>query len=69
MPPPMSSLLFAKRALAMVHDLVAVIVCWYAAYWLRFNLDLPEFYLKSASRELFLVLSIHAPLYLSLIHI
>ena len=63
MPPPMSSLLFAKRALAMVHDLVAVIVCWYAAYWLRFNLDLPEFYLKSASRELFLVLSIHAPLY------
>lgn len=59
----MSSFLFAKRALAVVHDLAAVIVCWYAAYWLRFNLDLPEFYQNSASRELFLVLSIHAPVY------
>lgn len=59
----MSSPVFGKRALAVAHDLTAVILCWYAAYWLRFNLDLPEFYLDSASRKLFLVLSIHAPVY------
>lgn len=59
----MSSPLFGKRALAVAHDLTAVILCWYAAYWLRFNLDLPEFYLDSASWKLFLVLSIHAPVY------
>lgn len=47
----------------MAHDLISVIVCWFLAYWLRFNLDLPEIYLASASRALLLVLCIHAPLY------
>jgi FlaA1/EpsC-like NDP-sugar epimerase len=61
---PMSSLLFAKRALAVGHDLAAVIVCWFLAYWLRFNLDLPAVYMASASRALLLVLCIHAPVYL-----
>lgn len=31
----------AKRTLAVAHDLVAVVVCWFAAYWLRFNPDFP----------------------------
>jgi FlaA1/EpsC-like NDP-sugar epimerase len=60
----MSSPLFAKRALAVGHDLAAVIVCWFLAYWLRFNLDLPAAYMASASRALLLVLCIHVPVYL-----
>ena len=52
-----------KRALAIVHDLAAVIVCWFAAYWLRFNLSLPEPYLSNAKQLLLLVLCIHASAY------
>jgi FlaA1/EpsC-like NDP-sugar epimerase len=49
--------------LAMMHDLVAVVLCWFLAYWLRFNLDLPEAYLPSAYQALGIVLCIHAPAY------
>lgn len=49
--------------LAMMHDLVAVVLCWFFAYWLRFNLDLPETHLASAYRVLIFVLCIHAPVY------
>lgn len=48
----MISLLLSKCYLAIVHDLTMVVVCWLLAYWLRFNLDLPELYLPSASRAL-----------------
>jgi FlaA1/EpsC-like NDP-sugar epimerase len=59
----MDSFLYSKRMLAMAHDLVAVILCWFLAYWLRFNLDLPEAYLPSAYQALCIVLCIHAPAY------
>ena len=55
--------LHAKRALAVTHDLAAVVACWFLAYWLRFNLGLPDFYLSGAIRVLVLVLFIHAPMY------
>lgn len=51
----------AKRFLAVAHDLVAVAVCWFLAYWLRFNLSLPETYLASAMETFVLVLCVHAP--------
>lgn len=53
----------AKRALAIGHDLTAVALCWFVAYWLRFNLDLPEPYLAAASRTLLATLCVHAPVY------
>ena len=56
-------LLLAKRTLAVAHDFSAVIVSWFAAYWLRFNLDIPEEYFDGAWRSLFLVLSIHVIAY------
>ena len=59
----MSSLLYAKRILAMGHDLAAVALCWFIAYWLRFNLDIPELYLTAASRALLFILCIHVPVY------
>lgn len=50
-----------KRFLAVSHDLVAVAVCWFLAYWFRFNLSLPETYLASAMETFALVLCVHAP--------
>ena len=54
---------YAKRGLAVMHDLVAVAVCWLAAYWFRLNLSLPEPYLTGANKLLPLVVCMHAPVY------
>ena len=40
---------------------MAVGVCWFIAYWLRFNLSLPEPFLSSASQTVLFVLCAHAP--------
>ena len=50
-----------KSSLAILHDLVAVVACWFLAYWLRFNLDIPAQFLESASRALVPVFAIYAP--------
>lgn len=52
--------LLSKRTQAVIHDLAAVAVCWLLAYWLRFNLDLPDAFLGPAFASLLLVLCIHA---------
>ncbi len=57
----MLSPLVAKRTLALFHDLLAVVVCWLLAYWLRFNLDLPRHNFEAALGILPLVLGVHAP--------
>ena len=62
-PIPMGFLVFLKRALALVHDLVAVVLCWFIAYWLRFNLGIPDSFVAGAFRSVFLVLCIHALVY------
>ena len=59
----MHHLLVAKRALALAHDLLAVILCWLLAYWLRFNLEIPDTYFSAAVRTLLLVVSVHAPVF------
>ena len=51
----------AKRTLAVAHDLVAVVVCWFAAYWLRFNLDIPAVYRDGALRALLPVFAVYVP--------
>lgn len=50
-----------KRLLAIFHDLVAVGVCWFVAYWLRFNLDIPDPYLVGANKTVAFVLCAHVP--------
>jgi FlaA1/EpsC-like NDP-sugar epimerase len=45
---------------AFAHDLVACGAAWLGAFWLRFNLEIPEPYLGEALRSLFLVVPIHA---------
>ncbi len=37
-----------RSILALLHDVSAVAVAWLAAYWLRFNLDIPAGYLEQA---------------------
>ena len=59
---------FAARAsLAFVHDVTAAGVAWFAAYWLRFNLEMPpgEF-LRGAIDALPGVLAVHAVAFWSL---
>ncbi|MCP5268559.1 MAG: polysaccharide biosynthesis protein [Zoogloeaceae bacterium] len=48
-----------KRALALGHDLLVAVVCWFLAYWLRFNLEIPDTFLSGATHGLALVLGIH----------
>lgn len=39
----------ARRSVVIAHDLIVVIVAWFGAYWLRFNLDtIPEPYFSEA---------------------
>jgi len=52
-----------KRQLALFHDLVAVVACWLLAYWLRFNLDIPENYLGGAAQTAPLILAVYAPVF------
>ena len=59
---------FAARAsLAFVHDVTAAGLAWFAAYWLRFNLEMPpgEF-LRGAIDALPGVLAVHAVAFWSL---
>ena len=40
---------FARRGVVAFHDLVVVAIAWFAAYWLRFNLEtIPPRYLSEA---------------------
>ena len=52
---------FNPRTLAVIlHDLVAAIVAWMAAYWLRLNLHLPPEYLDAALATLIWVVPLQA---------
>jgi FlaA1/EpsC-like NDP-sugar epimerase len=48
-----------RSILALLHDLSVVAVAWLAAYWLRFNLDVPADYLAQAVTMLPWVLPIN----------
>ncbi len=55
--------IFAKRSLALFHDLVAVAACWLAAYWIRFNFEVPDEFFTRAFRFLPIVLMLQAPIF------
>lgn len=52
-----------RRLVACAHDVATLVLCWYAAYWIRFNLDVPSDYLRSALHSLPLLLVLHIPVY------
>ena len=48
-----------KKCLVVVHDLVAVVLCWLLAYWLRFNLEIPPIYFPVILPTLLPIVVIH----------
>lgn len=46
--------------LAFSHDLLASVVAWYGAYWLRFNLETPQPWVTAATETLPWVLVVHS---------
>jgi FlaA1/EpsC-like NDP-sugar epimerase len=56
---------FRNRTAAFVHDLLMVLVAWFGAFWLRFNLEIiPEAFLQRALILFPFILSVHAIMFL-----
>jgi FlaA1/EpsC-like NDP-sugar epimerase len=55
--------LIPRRLVAFSHDVVALVLCWYGACWLRFNLELPDEQIRGAYLILTMLVLIHAPIY------
>jgi len=55
--------LISRRFIASAYDLVALVVCWLAAYWLRFNLSLPDEYLRAGLFSLVILVPVYVPLF------
>src|SRR5262245_14275034 len=52
-----------RATLAFTHDVTACAVAWLAAFWLRFNLEIPNYYAGIAWSTLMWVVLIHAALF------
>lgn len=50
--------------LAFIHDVTATAVMWLAAYWIRFNLDIPAEFLTLSFKALVWVIPLYAAIYL-----
>lgn len=53
-----------RRVIAIVHDFVAVAVAWWLAYLLRFDFEIPAFYVDSLSKILPWVMFVQAGIFL-----
>ena len=54
-----------RNGVIVAHDLVAVAVTWFLAYWLRFNLDIPEPFFLGMLSGLIWVVPVHAAVFIS----
>jgi FlaA1/EpsC-like NDP-sugar epimerase len=52
-----------RGLLAFLHDVAAAALAWCAAFWLRFNLDIPEDYLRAMQARLPYVVVVHAAIF------
>jgi FlaA1/EpsC-like NDP-sugar epimerase len=55
-----------RSALAFAHDLTAAAVCWIVAFWLRFNLEIPEGFLPALAAAIVAAVPLHALIFWSL---
>jgi len=55
-----------RNIVIVAHDLAAVALAWMLAYWLRFNLDMPDPYYQGMVSGLPWVVMLHAVAFLSL---
>ncbi|HVQ60688.1 MAG TPA: polysaccharide biosynthesis protein, partial [Burkholderiales bacterium] len=56
----------SRAALAFAHDLTAAAVCWILAFWLRFNLEIPEGFLPALEAAVAATVPMHALIFWSL---
>ncbi len=49
-----------RNLLAFLHDITAAIVVWMAAYWLRFNMEIPPLYIDGMLKSLFVAVPLQA---------
>ena len=54
-----------RSLLAISHDIAAALIAWYAAYSLRFNLDIPDFYLRQLIDSLAMVVPLQTAIFWS----
>ena len=55
-----------RAALAFAHDVLASAACWLLAFWLRFNLDIPEAFFPALASAVAASVSLHALVFWSL---
>lgn len=55
-----------RRSLVFAHDVVAAVTAWMMAYWLRFNLDIPEDHREIMLARLPFVISVHVVVFWAL---
>jgi FlaA1/EpsC-like NDP-sugar epimerase len=55
-----------RAALAFAHDVSASAVCWALAFWLRFNLEIPEGFLPALGAAVAAAVPMHAVIFWSL---
>jgi FlaA1/EpsC-like NDP-sugar epimerase len=55
-----------RRLIVFLHDVFAVAIAWIAAFWLRFNLDIPDEYETVMMSLLPVVMLVHAVVFLAL---
>ena len=55
-----------RSLLAFLHDIAAAFIAWYAAYLLRFNFDIPQYFSTQMLQDLLVVLPVQAALFLGL---
>jgi len=58
--------MYYRRFIVFLHDLIAAGLAWMAAFWLRFNLDIPPEYHEVMLVRLPLVLAVHAAIFWTL---
>ena len=52
-----------RTFLAILHDLAAVAVAWLIAFWLRFNLEIPDVYMERAWASVFWVVPLYCTVF------
>ena len=58
--------LLLRNIAIVAHDLAAAALAWMLAYWLRFNFDIPDYYLNGMLNNLAWVVPLHAGVFVAL---
>ena len=58
--------MMVRRAIVFLHDVVVAALAWMLAFWLRFNLDIPDEYLEVMWARLPWVLGVHVAVFWAL---